>query len=261
MTHSSHNYHCCEEVCAKSCATVDLQLAWSKWDSLCCLVCALGIHCPIPLHGFSSDHHLLSPLLRKEESHFSDDGQWFYSDSEDIKSWWSIYRSFYHPIKTPDLLKCLHFRKINFPLRKRNGIHPSGGQLYSKAIPKKAMSFLFFLQILAPISSLCLLISILLPCWLSSEESVMRAWTQGPVLKKVLISHSRTPLELLPARRLYFIKMHETSQCLQQHSETLTLSECRPRRWSPWVGPETCWYHAGPQGWDLVPQAPFEDRN
>lgn len=58
-----------------------------------------------------------------------------------------------------------------------------------------------------------------------------------------------------------FIKMHETSLCLQQHSGTLTRSERWPRQQSPWVGPETCWYHAGPQGWDLVPWAAFEERN
>lgn len=77
-----------------------------------------------------------------------------------------------------------------------------------QANPKKsAESWLFFFVFQLYFCSLRLLISMLLPCWLSSEVSVMRAWTQGPVLKKkVLISYSGTPLELLPARRLSLLR-------------------------------------------------------
>lgn len=110
-------------------------------------------------------------------------------------------------------------------------------------------------------SSLHLLISMLLPCWLSSEVSVMRAWTQGPVLEKSADLLFWDAFGAASSTQAVFIKMHETSLCLQQHSGTLTRSERWPRQRSPWVGPETCWYHAGPQGWDLVPWAAFEERN
>lgn len=171
-----------------------------------------------------------SPLTTAEES-----GQsfCFYSESEDIKCWLSINRSFYHPIKTPDSLKCLHFRKINFPLRKRNGIYASGGQLYSKAIPRKVLSLIFPPDFSS--DQLCLFTNkrsaSLLTLFRSERNEGMNSRTHFE--KKVQISHSWTPLELLPARRLYFIKMHETSQCLQQHSGTLTLFCARAQAVEP----------------------------
>ncbi len=109
-----------------------------------------------------------------------------------------------------------------------------------------------FLSISAPLCSLRLLISLLLPCWLSSEVSVMRAWTERPVLKKCWS---------LILGCLWSCFQH--ASCLYWDARDVPVSPAT--FWnadtSPWVGPETCWYHAGLQGWDLVPRAPFEERN
>lgn len=76
---------------------------------------------------------------------------------------------------------------------------------------EKCWVLALFLCISAPICSLRLLIiSMLLPCWLSSEVSVMRAWTQGPVLKKSADLSFWDAFGAASSTQAVFIKMHET---------------------------------------------------